>query len=76
MDFPKPIPLGERLVGYIQGEIDQYIEAKASERSKSAERTVDGAQAASTSIGTKPRNGKASSEPNPLGKQPLDSAEG
>jgi prophage regulatory protein len=68
-DFPKPIPLGDRLVGYIQNEIDQYIQAKASER-KSAEREVDGAQGLSAPVGTKLPQGRPNTDQNPLGNQP------
>ena len=32
MKFPKPIPLGENSVGYIEAEIDEFLEARAAER--------------------------------------------
>ena len=32
MNFPKPISLGENSVGYIEAEIDKFLEARAAER--------------------------------------------
>lgn len=31
-EFPKPVPLGKRAVGFIEAEIDQYIERLMSAR--------------------------------------------
>ncbi len=32
LNFPKPIPLGENSVGYIEEEVDAFLEARAAER--------------------------------------------
>lgn len=35
-DFPKPIKLGPRAVGWIEGEVDDWLRQRASERDKVA----------------------------------------
>ena len=32
LNFPKPIPLGENSVGYIEEEVDAFLEAQAAKR--------------------------------------------
>ena len=32
MNFPRPVPLGENSVGFVEAEIDAWLEARAAER--------------------------------------------
>lgn len=32
LNFPKPIPLGENSIGYVEAEIDKWLTARAAER--------------------------------------------
>jgi len=43
--FPKPVPLGERAVGWIESEILAWQEARIAERDKRAERIAEHHQA-------------------------------
>ena len=36
MAFPKPISLGENSVGYVEQEVDAFLEARAAERDSAA----------------------------------------
>ena len=36
MNFPKPIPLGENSVGYIEEEIDDFLASRAAKRNDAA----------------------------------------
>ena len=37
MNFPKPIALGENSVGYVEQEVDEFLEARAAERTAPVE---------------------------------------
>ena len=36
MNFPKPIPLGENSVGYIEEEVDEFLASRAAKRDSAA----------------------------------------
>ena len=37
MDFPKPVPLGANSVGFVEAEVDDWLEARAAERDTAGE---------------------------------------